>query len=54
MKFPICVACGPRDDLQHHHLVTRAEGGSGSGDALRRPGQLAVGEIETSSASLPR
>jgi hypothetical protein len=28
MKFPICVACGAQDDLQHHHLVTRAEGGS--------------------------
>ncbi len=28
MKFPICVACGSREDLQHHHLVTRGEGGS--------------------------
>jgi hypothetical protein len=22
------MACGSTDDLQHHHLVTRAEGGS--------------------------
>ncbi len=28
MKFPICVACGSREDLQHHPLATRAEGGS--------------------------
>jgi hypothetical protein len=28
MRFPICVACGSHDDLQHHHLVTRAEDGS--------------------------
>jgi hypothetical protein len=27
MKLPFCVACGTKDDLQHHHLVTRAEGG---------------------------
>jgi hypothetical protein len=28
MKIGFCVACGSTDDLQHHHLVTRAEGGS--------------------------
>jgi hypothetical protein len=28
MKLAFCVACGSTDDLQHHHLVTRAEGGS--------------------------
>ena len=28
MKLGFCVACGSTDDLQHHHLVTRAEGGS--------------------------
>jgi 5-methylcytosine-specific restriction endonuclease McrA len=28
MKLTLCVACGSTDDLQHHHLVTRAEGGS--------------------------
>jgi hypothetical protein len=28
MKLTFCAACGSRDDLQHHHLVTRAEGGS--------------------------
>ena len=28
MRFPICVACGSKEDLQHHHLVTRPEGGS--------------------------
>jgi hypothetical protein len=28
MKLGFCVACGSADDLQHHHLVTRAEGGS--------------------------
>jgi hypothetical protein len=27
MKLPFCVACLAKDDLQHHHLVTRAEGG---------------------------
>ena len=27
MKLTFCVACGSEDDLQHHHLVTRAEGG---------------------------
>ena len=25
MKLAFCVACGATDDLQHHHLVTRAE-----------------------------
>ena len=28
MKLEFCVACGSKDDLQHHHLVTRAKGGS--------------------------
>ena len=28
MKFAFCVACLATDDLQHHHLVTRKEGGS--------------------------
>lgn len=28
MKLTFCVACGATDDLQHHHLVTRAEKGS--------------------------
>ena len=28
MKSPICVACGSKEDLQRHHLVTRPEGGS--------------------------
>ena len=28
MRFPICVACGSKEDLQRHHLVTRPEGGS--------------------------
>jgi HNH endonuclease/Helix-turn-helix domain len=28
VKFWICVACASKDDLQHHHLVPRAEGGS--------------------------
>jgi hypothetical protein len=27
MKLPFCVACLAKDDLQHHHLITRAEGG---------------------------
>jgi hypothetical protein len=27
MRFPICVACGTKDDLQHHHLVPRKVGG---------------------------
>jgi hypothetical protein len=28
MKLPFCVACLAKDNLQHHHLITRAEGGS--------------------------
>jgi len=28
MKLAFCAACGSLDDLQHHHLVTRGEGGS--------------------------
>jgi hypothetical protein len=28
MKLTFCAACGSTDDLQHHHLVTRAEGGN--------------------------
>jgi HNH endonuclease len=28
MKLTFCAACGSRDDLQHHHLVTRGEAGS--------------------------
>jgi hypothetical protein len=27
MRLTFCVACGSAEDLQHHHLVTRAEGG---------------------------
>ena len=28
MRFAICVACGAKEDLQHHHLVTKTEGGT--------------------------
>jgi 5-methylcytosine-specific restriction endonuclease McrA len=28
MRLTFCAACGATEDLQHHHLVTRAEGGS--------------------------
>ena len=28
MKLPFCVACLAKEDLQHHHLVMRTEGGS--------------------------
>ena len=28
MKLEFCVACGSKDDLQHRHLVTNAQGGS--------------------------
>jgi 5-methylcytosine-specific restriction endonuclease McrA len=28
MRLTFCVACGAIEDLRHHHLVTRAEGGS--------------------------
>jgi hypothetical protein len=24
MRLAFCVACGSTDDLQHHHLITRA------------------------------
>ena len=34
MKLPFCVACWAADDLQHHHLVTRKEGGSNDGTNL--------------------
>jgi ribosome-binding protein aMBF1 (putative translation factor) len=27
VKLPFCVACLAKEDLQHHHLVTRKEGG---------------------------
>jgi hypothetical protein len=27
MRLPFCAACGSTDHLQHHHLVTRGEGG---------------------------
>ena len=28
MKLEFCVACGSKDDLQQHHLLMRAKGGS--------------------------
>jgi 5-methylcytosine-specific restriction endonuclease McrA len=28
MRLTFCAACGSTDDLQHHHLVARSEGGS--------------------------
>jgi HNH endonuclease len=28
MKLAFCVACGSTEDLQHHHFVAHAEGGS--------------------------
>ena len=28
MRLTFCAACGSKDDLQHHHLVTRSEGNS--------------------------
>ena len=28
MKLKYCAACKSEEDLQHHHLVTRSEGGS--------------------------
>jgi hypothetical protein len=28
MRLAFCVACGSTEDLQHHHLFTRAEQGS--------------------------
>ena len=28
MRLTFCAACGTTEDLQHHHLVMRAEGGS--------------------------
>jgi hypothetical protein len=27
MKLTFCAACGSRNDLQHHHLITRGEAG---------------------------
>ena len=27
MRLSFCVACNEKEDLQHHHLVTKAEGG---------------------------
>jgi hypothetical protein len=35
MKLPFCAACGLTDELQHHHLVTRGEGGGdGEGNLI--------------------
>jgi 5-methylcytosine-specific restriction endonuclease McrA len=28
MKLTFCVACGATDDLHHHHLIPRVEGGT--------------------------
>jgi len=28
MRLIFCAACGTKDDLQHHHLITRSEGDS--------------------------
>jgi hypothetical protein len=28
MKLPFCVACSAKEDLQHHHLIPRAAGGT--------------------------
>jgi hypothetical protein len=28
MRLTFCAACGSKDDLQHHHLVTRSAGDS--------------------------
>ena len=28
MRLTFCVACNEKEDLQHHHLVTKAEGGT--------------------------
>ena len=28
MKLTFCTACNEKENLQHHHLVDRAEGGS--------------------------
>ena len=28
MKLEFCVACGSKEDLQHHHLVAKTSGGS--------------------------
>ena len=35
MRLAFCAACGSAEDLQHHHLVTRAEGGSDDERNLR-------------------
>lgn len=34
MKLKFCVACNSKEDLQHHHLVTRAEGGTNAASNL--------------------
>jgi 5-methylcytosine-specific restriction endonuclease McrA len=56
MKLTFCVACNEREELQHHHLIPRAEGGSDEPSNLitlcfgcyvklrGRPKRLAVGE----------
>jgi len=32
MKLKFCVVCGSKDDLHHHDLVIRSEGGGGDED----------------------
>ena len=66
MRLAFCVACGSGNDLQHHHLVTREEGGSndetnlitlcvGCHDKLhRRQSNGAYNHIERVRAGLAR
>ena len=47
MKLTFCVACGSTEDLQHHHLVIRAEGG-------RRRASIAKVRVRSETIALIR
>ena len=51
MRLTFCAACGSKDDLQHHDLVTRSEGDS---DDERQPLAASMAEIDLWWSVLPR
>ena len=41
MTLAFCAACGSSNDLQHHHLVTRGEGGGNANRVYNTGGKAA-------------